>query len=161
MNQDPSLWSIVWRLIAGVLGIILVVFVFTWFTFGLNLGLRVVTAGIVGKSEAHIEIQSADFRLQAYPHFFDVCASVQANEDAMDISWQQLESMEEGSTAWLRKQQDYAAQARARQEGIREYNVDANKSWTIGQFRDEDLAFQLDPEAYDPEKGNKTTCVLS
>ena len=142
-------------------GILIGTFVLGWIIVVATAGMNYATAGLLGSVEAEVEIKSGDFRLQAYDQFFDLCEGVQVNEDVMDESWRQIQRLEVGSKAWQRKDEEFSAQYRARQEGIREYNADANRSWTVGQFRDENLAFKLDPEPYDPEERNKTVCLVN
>ena len=149
-----------WTAAGAVLIIALVFMSIVWTLVFFSFGIRVATAGIVGRGEARIQIQSADFRIQAYQQFFDLCASIQAAEDRMDETHRQIGLLDAESDPWFRKQEEFAAQSATRQRGIRDYNTDANRSWTQGQFRDEDLAFQLTTELYDPEGGNKTICVL-
>lgn len=145
---------------AAWIGVAVFILLLLWGLVFISFGIRVATAGIVGRGEARIQIQSANFRIEAYQSFFDLCASIQAAEDRMDETHRQLGLLEAESDPWFRKQEEMAAQSATRQRGLRDYNVDANRSWTQGQFRDEDLAFQLDASPYDPERGNKTICVL-
>ena len=71
-----SAWHWMWWTLAIVVFLVVV----GWGVTAVTFGLRVATAGIVGAGEARIEIQSADFRLAAYPHFFDLCAAIQGHE---------------------------------------------------------------------------------
>jgi|SRR3972149_2030035 len=129
--------------------------------FGLVLavfGLRVATAGLFGAGEAHIRTQSADFRLGAYNHFFDLCASVQGNEGQLDALYSEL-----GLVAPESRDYGYTVKSITGVQGIRaqsiaRYNQDALK-WTVGQFRDSDLPYRLSSVVpYVPE-GGKTQCA--
>ena len=138
-------------IIIGLVAVLAIAFGITWAAFGL----RVATAGLVGRGEAHIQIQSANFRIQAYDHFHDLCAAVQRNERAIDNQEDQLaQTTSERTKDILRT--SIAGTRSAREGGIAQYNEDAKKNYTIGQFRDNELPFQLDTTSY--ERGNYTIC---
>lgn len=120
-------------------------------------GLEVATAGIVGRGKAHIEIQSAPSRIGGYNHFFDLCASVQNAESAID---QQTETLKRTSdpNEISRIQTNIDAQQITRSNGIHQYNADASKNYTIGQFRDSMLPYHLDDSPYEAG-GEHTTCA--
>jgi len=144
---------------AGVMVLVGVVSVAIIFIIGgFTLGLRTMTAGLVGRAESHIEIQSKQTRIPAYNHFFNLCASVQQAEDRIDVLEAELPLIE-GTSARNRAIKNISANYAVRQEGIRQYNADSAKDWTIGQFKSSKLAWDLDPTPYDG--GNKTTCVYS
>ncbi len=153
---DISAWHWMWWVLAGVVFLVVVGWGLTAATFGL----RVATAGIVGAGEARIEIKSADFRLAAYPHFFDLCAAVQGHEFGIDAQYAVLESLDpdDGRTRRITLT-NIAGLETAWGRDVSQYNQDANKSWTIGQFRDSDLPYQLPTQPYSPE-GVKTQCAL-
>lgn len=122
--------------------------------FGASFAVRWVIAEPAGQLEARERIQSGDFRIAAYDRFYDLCASVQADEDRVDNLQAELD--DEATT------DDRAAQVRAsitavkssRSEKIRRYNTDAQKDYTRGQFRDSDLPYRIDPS------GEDTRCEL-
>lgn len=106
--------------------------------------LGVWTAPWYGEGEARRQIQGdADFRIAAYDHFFDLCASAQADGDR--IVNLEAELADPATTA------SRAAQVRAsltairnqRDATVRTYNADASQDYTVGQFRDSDLPFPL------------------
>lgn len=138
--------------IGAVIGVLL----FVWVIAAAAFGLRVATAGLVGAGEAHIKTQSADFRLYAYNHFFDLCASVQANEGALDAQFDALSTAERPKDK-ARINSNIAGIKATRQANIARYNADALK-WTVGQFRDSDLPSRLSGADY-PE-GGKTVCAV-
>lgn len=115
-----------------------------------------LTAGPTGKLQARQAILSGQSRIQAYDHFFNLCASVQADEDAIDAQLEELD----GSTGDDRDRirANLAGLRSTRATAIREYNVDARKSYTIGQFRDLGLPFEIDPTPY-VQGGKRTSCV--
>lgn len=129
-----------------------------WIAFASAIwGFGVATAGIYGRGEARKQIQSAEMRIPAYNHFFDLCASIQGNEAQIDALEQELEHHSSGSKDHARVLANIAGVTAARQRAIAQYNADARKDYTIGQFRDSDLPYQLDTAEY-PEGGG-TTCV--
>lgn len=83
-------------------------------------------------------------RISAYEHFFDLCASVQGHE----VTIRALEvELEDPATTDKRAEQirgAVTANQAARDSKILEYNVDASRDYTIGQFRDADLPHKLD-----------------
>lgn len=113
-------------------------------------GLRVATAGIYGRGEARIQIQSADYRIPAYNHFFDLCAAIQGHEAGVEAARAQLEAVSEEDRDRILA--NIAGLETQRVRSIAQYNADAEKDYTIGQFRDSDLPYQLDKES-------KTKCT--
>ena len=120
-------------------------------------GLEVATAGLVGRGKAHIEIQSAPSRISGYNHFFDLCASVQNAEAAID----QFTAARDRATdpnEISRIQTNLDAQVITRQNGINQYNADAAKDYTVGQFRASNLPYRLDDTPY-KAGGEHTRCA--
>lgn len=149
-----------------IVGILLFAFVLTWAFAGLNFALRVATAGIYGRGEAHIQIQSAPFRLEAYQSFFDQCASIQGLEGQIDELTAQLAQLEPGTRAYNYTLASLTGTKGLRHNAIAKYNQDALKDYTEGQFRDRDLPYQLTDNEYPPEEGSivpnggKTQCAV-
>jgi len=122
-------------------------------------GLRVATAGLYGRGEARVQIQSAPFRIEAYQSFFAQCASIQGLEGQIDELERTLPRMIPGTRA-----HNYTISALTGTKGLRhnsiaKYNQDALKDYTEGQFRDRDLPYQL-PDSNYPAEGGKTICAL-
>lgn len=88
-------------------------------------------------------VADGDFRLAAYDRFFAACAAVQAQEDRLGALEAELAS---GPPESRRVQilASMTAVRAGRDELIREYNADATREGTVGQFRDADLPYQLD-----------------
>jgi hypothetical protein len=122
-------------------------------------GFGVATAGIFGRGEAHKEIQSADFRIQAYQTFFNQCASIQGLEGQIDELIAARESYERGSREYNITVTSIAGVKGARHQAITKYNQDTRKNWTEGQFRDADLPYQI-PDTNYPNEGGKTVCAV-
>lgn len=122
-------------------------------------GFSVATAGIYGRGEAHKQIQSAGSRIANYNHFFNLCAAIQSDEASLDAQFTAL-AMAETTSDRSRIQTNIAALQANRARGINQYNVNARKDYTAGQFRDSDLPYQLPTTDY-TQKGEKTSCGSS
>jgi len=130
-------------IVFGVLALVTVVAVTTF-------GIRWVTAGPKGKLAAREQIQSGSNRIAQYEHFFNLCASVQGLEASLVAQNRQLKNTEGSDRD--RIMSNIAGIEAERGRAIAQYNVDARKSYTSGQFRSSDLPYQLDFEG-------STTCV--
>lgn len=120
-------------------------------------GFRVATAEWRGRGDAHIQLNSAEFRIAAYDHFHDLCASIQGNEGQIDALQAQLQDAEsERSRDLIRA--SLAGVIGGRKQAIARYNEDANKEYTVGQFRDSDLPYHLEPFDYPDPNGRTTQC---
>lgn len=109
------------------------------------------TAEMRGESDAEQRIESAGSRIEAYERFFDLCASVQAREAAMDaIRANDAMDEEKRSTAIMSNETQ-------RGRLIADYNSDSTKNYTQARFKDSDLPWRLDRGAYDGS--NQTRCV--
>lgn len=121
------------------------IFGFGWFQRG--------TANFRGETAAIEQTRaSGRFRVQAYDRFFDLCSAIQEDEGRVAALEQELA----GSPTPERRTQVEAsltAVRSARNGKIRTYNNDAAKDFTVGQFRDNDLPYRLDPNA------KETVCV--
>lgn len=136
--------------IATFVGVLLVI-AMVW---GIAFGWGWITAGPTGQLEARQDILSGDTRIAAYNHFHNLCASIQGNEGQIDELEATLETIsDEGRDRIL---VSIAGVRGARHQAIAQYNADASKDYTIGQFRDLDLPYKLVDHEY-PE-GGKTQC---
>lgn len=94
---------------------------------------------------------NANFRRQAYDTFFDRCAAIQTTESRIAA----LET--EAETATEKRAQEIASTITAniaqRANQINQYNADAAKDWTAGQFQANSLPYRLDLNQ------EKTTCA--
>lgn len=122
--------ALVWGIVAGV-----------W-------GLGVATADLYGRGQAHKVIHSADFRIEAYDHFFNQYASIKSLEGKIDELAATLNQLEPGTRDYNRVLISLAGTKGLRHEAIQQYNADARKSWTEGQFRDNDLPYQIEDTNY-------------
>ncbi len=113
-------------------------------------GLGVATGGLYGSGEAYKQIHSADFRIVAYDHFFNLYASIKSLEGKIDELTDTLAVLEPGTRAYNYTLTALAGTKGLRHEAIQQYNADAQKDWTEGQFRDNDLPYQI-PDTQYPE----------
>lgn len=118
-------------------------------------GWRYATASTAGKVSARQQIQSGASRITAYDHFFNLCAAVQTDESRLDA--QNIELATATGDDVGRIQANIAGITADRAEAINEYNADARKSYTIGQFRSSSLPYQLPVGTYTKEA--PTSCV--
>lgn len=149
MDDYPSqkriaAWITGWTLFGFLLVIAVTAGVLLW---------RYVIAAPAGKVQARQQIQSGNYRIAAYNHFFDLCASVQTKEATIAALQQELatrppESRIEQINASI------TANVAGRADDINQYNADAEKDYTLAQFRASKLPFQLDPRT------KETRCAL-
>lgn len=134
-------WTL-YGLIAAVIAIFIVISMWVWgWGFFLDHG----GANRIGENQKKLQVEgNGSFRTSAYDHFFDLCASVQATEDKIRINKDELTSKPDAQRADVLHANITALES-VRAEAIRQYNQDARKSYTIGQFRASDLPFELDP----------------
>lgn len=140
--------------------VLAVVTVFIVIAAGVAAGwaIKYATADVRGRIEANETIKSGANRIAQYNRFFNACAAVQANEGALDASLAQLaETTSESEKERIRA--NITGLRATRSRTIAEYNSDATKNYTNGQFRDSDLPYQLVDTDY--PKGGGTRCASS
>ncbi len=113
-------------------------------------------AGPAGAVDAVEQIQSGANRIAAYNHFFDLCAGVRADEVALEAQHMLLNAIEDDKFQRSRVQTNITGLQGHRAGLIEEYNANARKDYTVGQFRDSDLPYQLPAGMW--EKGVRTSC---
>lgn len=121
-------------------------------------GFGVATAGLYGKGEAMKQVQSAEFRLEAYNYFYNQCASIQSLEGRIDELTAQLNQFQSGTREYYYTVASLTGTKSLRHEAIATYNADARKEYTEGQFRDSDLPYQIPDNGYPLINGGKTQC---
>lgn len=124
--------------------------------WGLAFGGSWLIAGPQGKLEARQQILSGDFRITAYDHFFNQCVSIQNLEASLDAQRENLAALPKGSDDVTRILANISGIQAARFGAINQYNADAEKNYTEGQFRSMKLPSYIAPTAY---RGEKTTCA--
>ena len=118
------------KVVGYVLGTILAFFALMVFTNGLNYAYQWVAAPFVGELDQRKTVQSGEFRMYSYEHFYDLCASIQRKQRALMAQ----EEVDNGRAA-----QNIAALKAQIQGDISQYNADARKEETMGQFKARDL----------------------
>lgn len=108
------------------------------------LGFRYYTADIRGRVDAQETIKSGANRIAQYDRFFNLCASIQAQEGMLTYLEEELGAAAPEDKARISANITGVQAARAR--AIAQYNADATKNYTSGQFRDSDLPYQLSVE---------------
>lgn len=143
------------KAVAAYIGAFLMILVLMGGIYGAAYGFSWVVAPWQGKLQARQQINSGNFRIAAYDHFFNICAAVQTDEAAIDALNQELKSTNDPKEL-TRIGINITGNQVARAGAINQYNVDARKDYTEGQFKDSDLPYQLSTAAY--TGSNKTSC---
>lgn len=132
-------------LVGGALAIVVVLALAMMAVFGFGLFSQ-KSANFRGETSKRNQVEAnGAFRIAAYDSFYNECASIQAIE---------------GTVAALKAERDgtpkptpervheiavaLTANVATRAAAIAQYNADARKSYTSGQFRASDLPYQLD-----------------
>ena len=123
------------------------VFGFGWF--------RQSTADFRGETQKKEQVEAnGAYRIAKYDHFFDLCASVQSNESSIKNLQAELNGPPAPSESRVAQiNASITALRNQRAESINQYNVDAAKDYTSGQFKASKLPFKLYINA------EETTCV--
>lgn len=140
--------ALLWGL--GGLVVLAVLIIAAW-------AIKYQTAEVRGKINAHETVQSANSRLANYNHFFDLCAAIQGYESALKVHRGTLELLvtDKASTVDIERTRTVISAVSAqRGRAIAQYNADARKQGTMGQFRDASLPYQLNDDS-----AGKTQCV--
>lgn len=103
---------------------------------------RYYTAELRGKVSAKERIESANHRLYSYEYFYDLKASIDAYDAALDAQKEVLKSAETTSER-SRIRSNIAGIKAQKQRAIEKYNNDAKKVKTRGKFRSDDLPYQI------------------
>lgn len=119
-------------LVIGLVG----VFGLGWFTD--------TTADRTGKTQQEQQINgNGSYRIAAYDHFYDLCAQVQTEEQSIRNLQNELKTTTDATRKTVIPA-SITALENNRASDINQYNADARKSYTLGQFKSSDLPFQLD-----------------
>jgi len=120
---------------------IILFFVAVW---GISLVVRYYTAkpeGIVGMQE---QVQSADFRMYSYEYFYNAKAHIEGLEAKYTAQRKKLDMQKEGTKEYSRTITNIASLEGLIIENKAQYNADARKEKTRGQFRASELPYQYD-----------------
>lgn len=118
--------------------------------------IRYYTAEPRGKVGAEEHIQSAPFRIEAYNRFFDMCVRVQELQAKLDAQHDQLASASEDAAE--RIMTNITGLRGEYERAVRQYNADARKDYTVGQFRDRNLPYTIEVGGIDYKNGERTSC---
>jgi len=122
--------------------------------WGINTSFRYGTADIRGAVDLRDQtVGSGSFRMAAHDRFYNTCASIQAAEGKIKNYQEEIK----GGVTSERKEllSSYVlGQKNTRTELIAGYNGDAQKDYTIGQFKPSKLPYHIDPNEED------TKCVV-
>lgn len=151
--KDASTATVV-AIVAGLLAIIVFLVVgfigvygYGWFTDH--------TADRSGRTQVKQQTNgNGQYRIAAYNHFYDLCASVQTDEASITNLQDELKTTTDPTRKAVLPA-SITGLKNKRADDINTYNADARKSYTLGQFRASDLPFQLDPTE------DHTTCSAS
>lgn len=137
--------------IAGyaILGVIIltIIIVGGW---GFATGFKYFTAEKTGQAEAERQIQSAEFRIFSYEHFFNAIAEINSAKAEYDQQYDLLQTTDSGTDDYTRIQRNLAAIGAHIERLINQYNADAAKEETRGQFKTTSLPnhITLQPHEY-------------
>lgn len=128
--------------IGGIVGGILLIF---GLIYGIG-AIKQITADFRGETSKKEQVEAdGSYRIAAYDHFYDLCSSIQGVEDSIENQLAERETATEGRKAQI--DANIVASRNVRASSIRQYNADARKSYTSGQFRSSDLPYELDINA--------------
>jgi len=130
-------------LAAIVVGFLLLIAVSSMAIFGWGFFQR-STANFRGQTAAIEKTKAnADFRIQSYQKFFNLCGEIQAKEDQARIFQAQLDADKRAGINNPDHQTNLNAVLATRASLVREYNNLATRGFTEGQFRDSNLPYQI------------------
>lgn len=160
MNDGPSKGKIIFWSVLGLVAIVGLVMLI----WGFSTGFQYFTADVRGEVEkTELTAGSGEFRIFSYDYFFNKCAAIQNAEVEYDAQYGLLQSMEPGTdrdsrTRYDRQRRVVAVQLANIEQLKNQYNVDAAKEETIGQFRDSDLPSRVSTQPHKP--GDRTRCTF-
>lgn len=132
--------------VAALAALIVGVFIIKW-----------ATAPARGKVSQQEIVQSGNYRIAAYEAFFDQCNSIVALEQTIEVLEANRETVTD-PTALNRLTDQITGNKIARVQAIQQYNADARKTGTRGQFRSSTLPYEI--PSGDHVKGEYTQCVV-
>ena len=107
---------------------------------GALFGWQWVTAPFYGKLDKRQTVQSGDFRLYSYNHFYDACASIASDQQSLQAQKDMLSRSDSISQRQLERIHTRIAALKGQiAREIEQYNADARKEESMGQFKAHDL----------------------
>lgn len=110
-------------------------------------GFQYFTAPIRGKVEMQEQVQSGNNRRYTYNHFHDMYAKIKSYTKKIETQKNLLETTKD-SDHKQRIRQNIAGLKSQRSDLVEQYNSDARKVKTKGQFRDKDLPEKITSEDF-------------
>lgn len=135
----------------GTLLLFVAIFLIAVYGFGF---LQRETANYRGETQAIEQTQAnADFRLNSYNLFFDLCGSVQSLEDRIEFAEDKV-LIKTGTAQEADAQAELTALLSSRSQLVREYNNKASRDFTEGQFLSASLPYRLDIDNMETQCAN-------
>lgn len=104
------------------------------------------TANFRGETSKRNQVEAnGSFRVGAYERLFDECKAVMNDEVQIKELTEELKTVTKGSESESQIRTFLTASKIARVSDINTYNLDVRKTYTVGQFKDPSLPYQLDP----------------
>jgi hypothetical protein len=135
---------------AIVVGIAAVVVVLFLLVFGGGL-FSMATSDFRGEVEKHENVEAnGRLRVEAYEEFYGLCSSIQTKQTEIETAQAQADAATdpEEKNRW---NSVVVANTNQRNELINEYNSKSSQDYTVGQFKDSDLPYRIDPDDKDVE----------
>lgn len=142
----------------GIFGAIIGFFLIVGVLVAGGWAIKYYTADVRGKINANEQIKSGDNRIAQYDSFFNQCAAVQSFETSLEAAYNALDRNTDPSDT-NRLNINITGIEAQRARAINEYNANAAKNYTDGQFRDIDLPYQIRNTEY--KRGIRTTCAAN
>lgn len=121
--------------IVGILALILTVSGIMW-----------ATADLRGATDANEQIKAdGDFRIAAYDEFYSLCSAAQTHQQALENAEERVKGTNDADQL-ENNQTDVFALQNQLNSTVNEYNAKAASDYTVGQFRDSDLPYQINAE---------------
>jgi len=140
--------------LAGVLLLIVCLVVGAMFVFGFGLFSN-STANFRGNVNQTNQIQgNGSYRIAAYDHFYNLCATVQTDEGSIAAVADELKTATDPQRKLVLDASLTSLRIK-RIDDINQYNADARKDKTLGQFKASNLPYPLDPTQ------EKTVCTVN
>jgi hypothetical protein len=135
--------------VTGGIGVLLSVYFVGVYVFGSAASFTAPFRGEVEKRE-QVEAQG-EYRIAKYDYFHDLCQDIQAKNEEIALAEEQIK-VSSGEEKDKLEDSLYATR-RMKIELVGDYNAEAAKDYTAGQFRDSDLPAQIDPDAKEVQCG--------
>jgi len=131
-----------WSIAAGLLAVLVIGAVAFGWIYGFGFVSR-STADYRGETAGRNQVEgSGAYRIAAYDHFYNLCASAQTAQVSLSNTQIALDATTDPARK-VQLQANLLALQNTLASTVNEYNVDARKAGTLGQFRSSDLPFTI------------------